>query len=166
MPNELYHYGVKGMRWGVRKDQKKEYGMSKGEVKRAIKTAKRNYRKNENPYHTYDGSTGKNWEKVKSKHKNEIDNDSEIKDLTKKRNSAYAKAMSYYNKGNIEVSERYQQIGDLHQGEITARSKKIGKAYANAYKDALLKDINYKNVSKGREMLDAYGISNEWGKHR
>ena len=48
--DELYHYGVKDMKWGVRKDKQK-YGMSKREVRRAIKTAKRSYRRNEDPCH-------------------------------------------------------------------------------------------------------------------
>ena len=37
--NELYHYGVQGMRWGVRRYQKKEYGLSKRQLRKRIKNS-------------------------------------------------------------------------------------------------------------------------------
>lgn len=44
MNNELYHYGVKGMRWGHRKDRE-QYFSNKREYKKAHKSIKTKYKK-------------------------------------------------------------------------------------------------------------------------
>ena len=162
--DELYHYGVKGMKWGVRKDKQK-YGMSKREVKRAIKTAKRSYRRNEDPYHVFNGTTGKNWANVRSKHRRAVENDDTIKELRDKRDSMYRQAERADRKGNVGLAETYQNLGDWNQRDIDRRKSEIGESFVNDYDDALLKDIGYSDTKKGREMLKAYGITNEGGRY-
>ena len=162
---ELYHHGVKGMKWGVRKDKQK-YGMSKREVKRAIKTAKRSYRRNEDPYHVFNGTTGKNWANVRSKHRSAVENDETVKELRSKRDSMYRQAEREDRKGNVDLAETYQNLGDRNQRDIDRRKSEIGESFVNDYNDALLKDIGYSDTKKGREMLKAYGITNAGGRYR
>ena len=161
---ELYHHGVKGMKWGVRKDKQK-YGMSKREVKRAIKTAKRSYRRNEDPYHVFNGTTGKNWANVRSKHRSAVENDETVKELRSKRDSMYRQAERADRKENVDLAETYQNLGDRNQRDIDRRKSEIGESFVNDYNDALLKDIGYSDTKKGREMLKAYGITNAGGRY-
>lgn len=171
---ELYHHGVKGMRWGVRHDKEK-YGMSKREVKSAIRKAKRNYRRNEDPYHLFSGTTGKNVAKVRSDFRKAVNNDKTVKDYKSKRDSAYDQARSHDMLRNLysgegksqklydyhtKESEKYQIKGNTYNELVRERTTKIGKNYTQKYNDALLKDIGYKgNIDTGREMLNKYGIT-------
>ena len=140
---ELYHHGIKGQRWGVRRYQNKNgnlantakarYGMSKKEVKRTIREAKRDYRRSRNPFN-FSGITGENWEKVRNKNKAEVKN---------------------------EHNARYDMLSEL----ASERKSEIGKKYSQQYQDALLKDIGYKgNIETGRAMLNYYNITNSFGK--
>lgn len=107
----LMHYGVKGMKWGVRRArQKEEYGLSKREVKKKIKEAKKNYRTKEDPYHAFSGVTGKNWAKVRAANIKEVNNDAEINELKRKRDKAYAAA-----ERAASASEGIQKIQDANQ---------------------------------------------------
>lgn len=139
-------------------------GCLKKQLKKQIKLAKRNYRKNEDPYHAFSGTTGKHWAKVRDEHKKAIDNDEMSKELKRKRNVAYAKAEHYDFKGEIDKSEFYQERGDMYDIEYRERSAEIGKKYTRKYEEALLKDINYSDIEKGRRMLAEYGVDNKWGK--
>lgn len=179
--SELYHHGVKGMKWGVRKD-KQRYGMSKREVKQAIRKAKRNYRKNENPYHTFDGTTGKNWAKIRSENRKAVNDDEFIKNYNDKRDSAYKQAELHdsikdqYSSGgtrpnqslydyHLAESQKHQIKGDTYSQLAMERTAKIGQRYTQKYNDALLKDIGYKgDIETGRAMLEKYKIVNSRGR--
>ena len=189
--NELYHHGIKGQKWGVRRYRNKNgtltntakarYGMSKKEVKRTIKEAKRDYRKSRNPF-DFSGITGENWEKVRNKNKAEVENDELYKkyseksqqeldsykhyrDLADKYSSNSFTPNAFYNKwytdSKNEHNARYSMLSEL----ASERKSEIGKMYSQRYQDALLKDIGYKgNIETGRAMLNYYNITNSFGK--
>lgn len=189
----LMHYGVKGMKWGVRRArQKEEYGLSKREVKKKIKEAKKNYRRKEDPYHAFNGVTGKNWEKVRAANAKEVENDAVVNELKRKRDKAYAAAEraasvsegiqkihdenTKQNTTNSKpkstastalefTSEMLQKEGDRYASQVNDRVSEIGRKYTKQYQNALLKDIGYEDLDLGRKMLTEYNIKNEWGKY-
>lgn len=79
--NYLEHHGVKGMKWGVRRSkQELGYPMTRREAKKAIRNAKRAYRKETGTWHT----TGKNVAKVDKLKRRALENDKEYQDASKK----------------------------------------------------------------------------------
>ncbi len=170
--DELMHYGILGQKWGVRRFQnpdgsltpagKERYGLSKGQAKSAVKKAKKEYRKSEG--WRADGATGAEWAAVRKKNKKAIESDAAIREETKKRNEAYRKAESAYDKGNMDASDKYQDAGDLANEKITKRKLEITRSFTSQYQEALLKDIGYADIELGKQMLVEYGIDNDDGK--
>lgn len=48
---------------------------------------------------------------------------------------------------------------NLTREQTSAAARVIGKKYVNKYNEALLKDINYKDVEKGKKMLKENGLN-------
>lgn len=106
--DEMYHFGVKGMKWGVRNaETKARYArdghMSKRQAKKAIKRAKRQYRKETGTWMT----TGKNVAKVDKEKEQYRSKDKKLNDIASKRDKIESKIDE--NEDIIEENKRNKQ---------------------------------------------------------
>ena len=160
MINELYHHGVKGQKWGVRRYQNKdgsltnygkkhEYGLSKRQAKKLIKK-----------------SDNANYDKVYTQYKNELHGNKSWNNLGKQSNKLakelYKSEQSDYSKGEYNASKKTLDLYKQHQAvsdKMTKIEVDVGKKYVDKFNDARVKDMKYSgSVQKGREMLKSYNL--------
>lgn len=164
MNNELYHYGVKGQKWGVRRYQNKDgsltaagkkrvakreaegkYAMTKREVKRAMKK-----------------SSNEEFDKVYDEYQSEFRTNKKYNKLGKQSDKVAKELLAQDQQDLLNggpskrTYELYKKHDDLDK-QMTKIEVEIGKKYVDKFNDARLKDINYQgSAEKGREMLKSY----------
>lgn len=143
MNEELYHYGVKGMRWGVRKYQNDDGSLTEKGEKRFAKV-KGNSR--------LAGRQTKQAVKILQKKKQEIDAATDLSigsanTANKKFGKYYDKATAKKNKGNIKGYDKYMHKVGQQWDKIVDARKSID--YLKNQSAMLSKKIN--DISSGKK---------------
>lgn len=119
---ELYHYGVKGMKWGVRRYQNKDGSLTEAGKKRAARQfAKEYYKDTKNAGHAF----RKQREMAESKELSEIYDSKEVSDALQKYKDSTKLYREYSNNGKL-VAE-YQKVA----------AKKMSEKYGMDYEECL-----------------------------
>ena len=172
----LMHYGVKGMKWGQRKQQLISKGMSKRDAGKQVRLEKKRDRllnTSENWQKDYDARRLRKFEKKKNRYSKKLEKygKKHTKDEVKLRRDKYNKNLNEFDqqtkdarvagKQHTKIINNYykQKIGSISNKNV----KKTGE-YKDAkklYKDQRYLDVRYgawggqPNASIGKYMLEA-----------
>lgn len=137
MDQELYHHGVKGMKWGVRKRPKsteKLYKQSRDKIyKKTTKLLKKD--------------KAKNMKSAIDKMNAELENTKVYKD--------YKDTHALVKKKVKSEGATLKEINSLgeKQAAVYKKMQSIAKKYKNEYAGAMLKDLGYEDTKAGREYI-------------
>lgn len=140
--DELYHHGVKGMKWGVRRTpQQLGHPMTKRQAKKAIKAAKRAYRKETGKWMT----TGKNVAAIDKKKEAFKKNDKALNDALSRRSAA--------EEGINKQNRKIEQV-KLSKDHLTRvqQDPEASTSMRRSVEERYLKDK--KSSEKAREKLE------------
>lgn len=169
-PNELYHHGIKGQKWGVRRYQnpdgtlteagKNRYAYTGRGTRNLYKDAKKQHRENERGYTT----AGKVYKTVldeqkrahktldKFKSKYGIDENTDTSKMSKK-----VQAKLDRREASVKDSDRNAAVWEKHNekavSEMKAATKDLNKMLSERGKKPL-KDIPTKMLDNGKEIVN------------
>ena len=142
MDNELYHYGVLGMRWGVRRYQNKDGSLTKAGQKR------------------YNEEMAKVREKNKALN-NSIKTKAKLEKLDSKKKELKEKEKSFKNGKSAsdmvkkdETSTKSKRISDMSDDELRAMVNRMMLEKNSMDLQRQISSLNAQNVSTGRKIVN------------
>lgn len=135
--NELKHYGVIGMRWGVRRYRNK-YGntsdKAKAHLQKHLKRASGTLKRYDKKYDKLSRKAGKYYDKADRKAASLIGSQKGVRKALKKANKAQARANVVARKGEkyYRNMEKYFTSNTIN---MTAEDRKLGETFINDRRD-------------------------------
>lgn len=143
-PHELYHFGIKGMKWGVHRYQNKDGSLTDAGKKRVSKKYKRY---SESARDDIQSSYTDRYVKAYNKAADDMNNG-----LTDKYNIEYDKKLGKKAKGHDYFNDKEYEKGynDLFEKQL-----------AKHYNELLYQDVKLnRNYQKAKKLFDDYGMEN------
>lgn len=156
MEHELYHHGVKGMKWGVRRYQNKDGSLTAAGKKRSrdvTQVSKRKLKKQvrESLKHP---ESGKYTAALDKKITQKMSKTKEGRDWNNAYRNLKALNQEAHNRGGRLVLTRAQvdELNSYQQAYIN-RAKQMVNSHMEDYAGAKLKDLGYEDTKAGRDYL-------------
>lgn len=145
-PFELYHYGVKGQKWGVRRYQKRDGSLTKLGKKRIDEGA--------SLFPTYKGKH------LGYKDKRNAERVAVIEKISADRSKAISREYKKYVKDHPEFDAKQYDAFQIWYGnnrdskKVEAQTKRYRERFIKEFGQATLKDLNIEQTKKAKEYVE------------
>lgn len=139
--NELYHWGVKGMKWGIRRYQNKDGSLTAAGQKRYNKEMQK----------------AQNEQRVLANKKRTQEKMDRLESIRKK-NAENREALSGKSKGSGESSDK-KSVSEMTDAELSAHNQRLRMEKETLELQSRINQLTPQKVSRGQQFIDKYGVT-------